>query len=102
MDQEQLNTDILSALPEDPVYLAHQKDPQDRWSVTPNGFLRHDNLIYIPDTNDLRLRVLHNKHDHILAGHPGQTKTIEMICAIIPGPDSATSSKATASHVPPV
>ena len=79
MDQEQLNTDILSALPEDPVYLAHQKDPQDRWSVTPDGFLRHDNLIYIPDTNDLRLRVLRNKHDHILAGHPGQTKTIEMI-----------------------
>ena len=67
MDQEQLNTNILSALPEDPVYLAHQKDPQDRWSVTPDGFLHHDNLIYIPDTNDLRLRVLHNKHDHILA-----------------------------------
>ena len=55
MDQEQLNTDILSALPEDPVYLAHQKDPQDRWSVTPDGFLHHNNLIYIPDTNDLRL-----------------------------------------------
>ena len=79
MDQEQLNSDILSALPEDPVYLAHLKEPQARWSVTPDGFLRHDNMIYIPDTSDLRLRVLRHKHDHILAGHPGQTKTVEMI-----------------------
>jgi len=51
MDQEQLNSDILSALAADPLYIAHTKEPQPRWSVTPDGFLRHDNLIYIPDTN---------------------------------------------------
>ena len=55
MDQEQLNSDILSALPDDPLFLAHQEEPQPRWSITPDGFLRHDNLIYIPDSNDLRL-----------------------------------------------
>jgi len=79
MDQEQLNTDILSALPTDPLYIAYQKDPSPRWSVDTDGFLRHDNLIYIPDTNDLRLRVLRYKHDHILSGHPGQNKTIDLI-----------------------
>ena len=81
MDQEQLNTDILSALPDDPLYIAYQKEPLPRWSVDTDGFLRHDNLIYIyiPDTNDLCLRILRYKHDHILSGHPGQNKTIDLI-----------------------
>ena len=79
MDQEQLNTDILSALPTDPLYIAYQKEQLPRWSVDTDGFLRHDNLIYIPDTNDLRLRVLRYKHNHILSGHPGQNKTIDLI-----------------------
>ena len=55
MDQEQLNSDILSELPNDPVYIAHKKEPQPRWSETPDGFLHHDNLIYIPDSKDIRL-----------------------------------------------
>ena len=28
MDQEQLNSDILLALPDNPLYIAHQKEPQ--------------------------------------------------------------------------
>ena len=79
MDQEQLNSDILSALPDDPLFIAHQAEPQPGWSVTPDGFLRQDDLIYIPDSNDLRLHVLRYKHDHILSGHPGQNKTIDLI-----------------------
>src|SRR5271170_5175745 len=79
MDQEQLNKDILLALPSDPLYIAHLKDPKPHWSITPDGFLRHNNLIYIPDSDNLRLCVLHYKHDHILSGHPGQNKTIELI-----------------------
>ena len=79
MDQEQLNSDILSALPDDPVYKAHLEEPLPGWSIDSDGFLRQGNLIYIPDSNDLRLRVLRYKHDHILSGHPGQTKTIDLI-----------------------
>ena len=79
MDQEQLNSDILSALPDDPLYIAHLKELKPCWSITPNGFLCHDSLIYIPDSNDLRLQVLHYKHDHILSGHPGQNKTVDLI-----------------------
>ena len=79
MDQEQLNSDILSTLPDNPLYIAHLKEPKPRWSVTPDGFLHHDSLIYIPDSNDLRLRVLCYKHDHILSRHPGQNKTVDLI-----------------------
>ena len=79
MDQEQLNLDILSALPDDPLYIAHLKEPKPCWSVTPDGFLCHDSLIYIPDSNDLWLRVLRYKHNHILSGHPGQNKTVDLI-----------------------
>ena len=79
MDQEQLHSDILSALPDDPLFIAHQTEPQTRWSVTPDGFFWHDNLIYVPEANNLRLRVLRNKHDHILSGHPGQNKTVDLI-----------------------
>ena len=55
MDQEQLNSDILSTLPDDPLYIAHLKEPKHRWSVTPDGFLCHDGLIYIHDSIDLQL-----------------------------------------------
>ena len=76
MDQEQLNSDILSALPNNPLYIAHLKP---RWSATPDGFLCHNSLIYIPNSNDLRLRVLHYKHNHILSRHPSQNKTVDLI-----------------------
>ena len=80
MDQEQLNSDILSALPDDPLYIAHLKEPKPCWSVTPNRFLRHDSLIYIPNSNDLQLQVLRYKHDHILSRHPSQNTTVDVIC----------------------
>ena len=79
MDQEQLNNDILLALPTNLLFIALSKDPKPRWSVSGDGFLHHNNLIYIPDSNDLQLCILCYKHDHILSGHPGQNKTIELI-----------------------
>ena len=42
MDQEQLNSDILSALPDEPLYIAHQKESQPHWTVIDDGFFRHD------------------------------------------------------------
>ena len=42
--------------------------------------LHLDNRIYVPDSNDLCLRVLHYKHDHPLAGHFGQNHTLELVC----------------------
>ena len=93
MDQEQLNSDILSALPDDPLYIAYLKEPKSHWSVTTNGFLHHDSLIYIPDSNNLQLRVLCYKHDHIPSRHPGRIRQWTSSAAIIPGLDSMNLSR---------
>ena len=80
VDVEQLHKDILTALPSDPVALSHKSDSSDsRWSMDSAGLLRLDDRIYMPDTNDLRLRVLHYKHDHPLSSHFGQNRTLELV-----------------------
>jgi hypothetical protein len=99
MDQEQLHTDILSALLQDPLYIAFQKEPQPCWSVDSEGLLHHDNITYVPDYNDLRLRVLCYKHDHILSGHLSQNKTIDLICRDYTWPVSVNSSRSTSNRV---
>jgi hypothetical protein len=80
MDSEQLHKDILSALPSDPYasqLLANTLSP--RWSKDAEGYLRCDGRIYVPEANDLRLRILRYHHDHPLAGHFGQNRTLELI-----------------------
>ena len=47
MDIEQLNYNILSTLPDDPQYKSHLAEPTPHWSVTPDGFLRHHDLILL-------------------------------------------------------
>ena len=81
MDVEKLHQDIKDALPGDPVAQAQMaKDPMDkRWSLDDAGFLRLDDRMYVPEEGDLRLRVLRYKHDHVLAGHYGYNKTLELV-----------------------
>ena len=84
MDTEQLHSDILSVLPKDPaaseqIDLLNSGKATPRWSLSPEGFLLLNDRIYVPDADDLRLRVLKYKHDHILSGHFGQSKTIDLI-----------------------
>ena len=81
-DAEQLHNDILFALFSDSlasVHLSTSKPSNSRWSINSNGFLRLDDRIYVPDANNLRLRVLRYKHDHLLSGHFGQNRTLELI-----------------------
>src|SRR6202040_4248031 len=78
-------------------------DPEPRWSLDDQQLLCYDNRIWIPDTDDLRLRILLNKHDHLLSGHYGQSKTMELVRKeIIPGLVSEHSSRIIASLVLPV
>ena len=78
---DQLHKDILSALLLDPIATKHMSNISDpRWSVDSDGFLCLDNRIYIPDTNNLCLCLLHFKHDHPLAGHFRQNCTLELLC----------------------
>jgi hypothetical protein len=80
MDIDSLHQDIRSALPNDPVSALHLPVPSDsRWSLSPEGLLLRNNRIYVPNTADLRLRVLRHKHDHVLSGHFGQNKTLALV-----------------------
>ena len=47
--------------------------------MDPNGLLLLDNRIYVPSAGNLRTCVLQYNHDHILAGHFGQNKTLELV-----------------------
>jgi len=59
MDVETLHSDILSALPSDPIAQVHLADPPDScWSTDEAGFLRLDGHIYVLDLDDLHLQVL--------------------------------------------
>jgi len=37
------------------------------------------NRIYVPQANSLRERIMRESHDVLTAGHPGRSKTIELI-----------------------
>jgi len=44
-----------------------------------SGLLMHDGLIWIPDDDTLRLRILRDHHDAQAAGHPGRARTLELV-----------------------
>ena len=78
VDLDTLHQDILSALPSDPIATKHiSKD--GRWFMNPNGLLFLNNRIYVPSAGNLHTRVLQYNHDHILARHFGQNKTLELV-----------------------
>ena len=80
VDIEQLHKDILTALPADSIAQSHLLDTSDpRWSKDSAGLLHLDDRIYVPDTNDLCLRVLCYKHDHPLASHFAQNRILELV-----------------------
>src|SRR5882724_6946736 len=81
MDAERLHSNIQSLLHDDPIsaeHLDNQSDP--KWTLDPDGLLCHLGCIYVPNSGNLRLRVLQYSHDHTLAGHFGQTKTLYQVC----------------------
>jgi len=79
LDQNQLYSDILATLPFDSSISDHLLHLEERWSKDGVGFLRLDNRIYVLDNANLRLWVLQYHHDHVLAEHLGQNKTLELI-----------------------
>ena len=82
VDVDAIHKDILSALPSNPSttqYLSAPIPADSHWSLSVDGLLRLDNRIYIPDVNDLCLRILRYKHDHPLSRHFGQAHTLDLI-----------------------
>jgi hypothetical protein len=39
----------------------------------------YDGLIWIPEDDELRIRILRDHHDARTAGHPGQARTLELV-----------------------
>ena len=78
MDLDTLHQDILSALPGNPIATKHNST-DGRWSTDPNGLFLLNNRIYVPSASNLCTHVLQYNHDHILAGHFGQNKTLELV-----------------------
>ena len=81
MDSEKLHADILAHLSSNPVAQKHIGNTSDlRWMQSDDGFLQHDDQIYVAKARNLRLQVLQYEHDHVLLGHFGQNKTLSIIC----------------------
>src|ERR1700730_16528813 len=69
IDDDQLHKDIRSGISLDPVIALILEDLRSnsvdpKWSMDDNGLLRERGRIYVLDVNNLRLRVLHARHDH--------------------------------------
>ena len=80
MDVEKLHNDIRSSLPLDPISAAHLPTPTTpNWTLDESGLLHQYDQIYVPDANDLRLKVLQYEHDHILSGHLRQNKIMDLV-----------------------
>lgn len=83
IDLESLHSNIKHGYDGDleaQVGLTLAGDPSNsHWISDDAGLLRLDGRIYVPNSSDLRLRVLRIHHDHILAGHFGQNRTLELI-----------------------
>jgi len=78
LDQNQLHSDILATLPPDSSISNYLLYPKERWSKNDTGFLRFDDRMYVTDNANLRLWVLQYHHNHVLAGHLGQNKMLEL------------------------
>ncbi|SJL05181.1 uncharacterized protein ARMOST_08549 [Armillaria ostoyae] len=88
--QEQLSTSLRTTFLEGPTLHASaimdiDKLHSDIKQAQPSNSAASDRpnhplpLLLLSDSEDLRLRVLQNNHDHILAGHFGQNRTLELV-----------------------
>ena len=84
-DTPAIHADILASIPTNAFAQEMIKDLKSEapsktdWSLDDSSYLRHEGQLYVPDAKDIRLRVLKDKHDHLLAGHFGMNKTTELI-----------------------
>jgi Integrase zinc binding domain/Integrase core domain len=62
----------------DPIAVAHRNSLVDGFSED-GGLLLKDGLVYVPNENALKLRILRDCHDGKTAGHLGREKTLDQV-----------------------
>jgi hypothetical protein len=65
-------TEIIADLSDNPT--AHSN-----WRLDKEGLLRYKDMYYVPSGNDLRLKVVQDRHDLPAAGHPGRRRTVQHV-----------------------
>jgi len=50
------------------------------WTRDEDNMLYYEEQVFIPNTGNLWLQVLKTKYDYVLAGHPEQSKTYQLVC----------------------
>jgi len=83
LDQETLLADIKAAVASDPslekLFEPEQQAANCLWTLDQEGILQFNGKIFVSNISDLRLRVLKSKHNHILSGHPGREKILQLV-----------------------
>ena len=78
----ELLTKITDAQKNDPevqrIRETLDKDTESHYSIDQDRLL-YDNRILVPDIPELQCEVVRSRHDHPTAGHPGRTKTLQLI-----------------------
>jgi len=91
MDTKQHKKDIIMSYENDNLVIKvlSNLDSEEyaSWMQSDSRLLVHKSRIYIPNTDNLHLRVFCTKHNHLLARHPGQNKTNEVIAVEYFWPD---------------
>ena len=64
--------------PSPPAHLG-SAGPDAHYTLSAQGDLLWKGVLYVPDHTNLRLLLLQSCHDHHLAGHPGVTKTVQVL-----------------------
>ena len=69
-ESDQLHTNLL---------MNGRMTDNHHWTRGEDDMLYYEGQVFVPDTGNLQLQVLKTKHDHVLAGHPGQSKTYQLV-----------------------
>lgn len=75
-------SEILKAQQTDESLLEILNEPSSDklpYKIREDGLVLIHDKIYVPDDPGIHLLILKRKHDHVLAGHPGITKTYQLI-----------------------
>jgi Integrase zinc binding domain len=79
LDSDLLRIDILHAIELDELATLKLSNLKLLWSKAESGLLLFEGKVYVPDNNDIKLCILHKKHDHPTTGHQGFCKTFNLV-----------------------